>query len=188
MKKNKHFANLHFLDAAFRIVGTGSLGLERFCVLCHDKHKQKHYLIDIKQTRRSCYSEILKLKQPKFDNEAERIIRTEYIMQFNSAAFLTSLKISNRWYVVKEMQPLIDKLALDSFGSDFAALKEAALDMAPLIAYAQIRSSGHLGSSTVDELKRFAEKEKWKRDIINVSSELAEKNNEYYSIFCKGKM
>jgi uncharacterized protein (DUF2252 family) len=183
LKKNKHYKDLRFLDAAFRLAGTGSLGLERFAVLCYDKNKKKHYLIDIKETRRSCYRDVLKLKQPGFDNEAERIIYAERTMQFNEAAFLTGTKLSNKWFVVKEMQPLIDKLSLESFANDFSALRSSALDMAPLIAYGQLRSSGHKGASTADELIRFASKAKWQKEIIELSAELADNNNKYYKAF-----
>ena len=183
LKQNKHFANLDYVDAAFRIAGTGSLGLERYAVLCYDKDKKKHYLVDIKQTRRSCYKDILKIKQPAFANEAERIIYAGYTMQFNAVAFLTSVSIENKWFVVKEMQPLIDKLSLESFKTDFAALRESALDMAPLIAYSQLRSSGHKGASTADELMRFADKDKWEKEMIDLSAKLADNNNKYYKAF-----
>lgn len=183
LKRNKHFADLNFLDAAFRIAGTGSLGLERYVVLCYDKNKKKHYLIDIKQARRSCFKDLVKIKQPAFGNEAERIIYSEYTMQFYATAFLSATKISNKWFIVKEMQPLVDKLSLKNFGNDFAALKESAFDMAPLIAYDQLRSSGHKGASTADELMRFADKGKWKKEVIDLSAKLADNNSRYFKAF-----
>jgi len=54
-----------------------------------------------------------------------------------------------------------------------------------LIAWSQIRSSGHLGSSTADDLKRFAVKKQWQKDIIDLSGELAKRNNKYFREFTK---
>ena len=64
------FQHLVFADAAFRLAGTGSLGLQRYCALCFNKKKGKHYLIDIKEARKSCFSGLIKTKQPRFRNEA----------------------------------------------------------------------------------------------------------------------
>jgi uncharacterized protein (DUF2252 family) len=174
-----------FEDAAFRIAGTGSLGLERYVVLCFNKNKGKHYLIDVKETRPSCFSKFVKTKQPRFKNEADRVNTAGYLMQFNSPAFSSAVNIDKKWYVVKEMQRLEDRMSLADFDNDFGHLSVVARQMAVLIAYAQIRSSGHLGSSTADDLKRFDEKKQWQKDIIELSGVLAKRNNKYYREFMK---
>ncbi len=179
------FEHLIFEDAAFRIAGTGSLGLERYCVLCFNKKKGKHYLIDVKEARSSCYSSLVKTKQPGFKSEADRVNTVANMMQFNSAAFSSSVKIDNKWYIVKELQRLEDRMSLTDFGTDFGQLSAVACEMAVLMAYAQIRSSGHMGSSTADDLKRFAEKKQWQKDIIELSGALAQRNNKYYNEFMK---
>jgi uncharacterized protein (DUF2252 family) len=183
LQQNKHFEGLTFLDAAFRIAGTGSIGLERYCVLCHHKAAGKYYLLDVKEARQSCYRAVCGRAQPKFRNDADRIIYAQYTMQFNAANFLSSVHIEDKWFVVKELQPVIDKLAIVDFKNDFGLFKEAALMMAPLIAYAQLRSSGYNGSSTADDLMRFAGKEQWQKDIVALSAEMADKNNAYYTKF-----
>ena len=187
LKTNRHFENFQLLDVAFRLAGTGSLGLQRYCVLCYDKSKNKHYLVEVKEARKSCWTKVFSHEQPEFENEANRIIHVEYMMQFNSAAFLTTTRIGNKSFVVKEMQPLVDKLTLESFKNDFDALKDAAFDMAPLIAYSQLRSSGHRGSATIDELARFADKTKWRTDILDLSAKLADNNNRYYASFIESE-
>ncbi|MFI5196954.1 MAG: DUF2252 family protein [Chitinophagales bacterium] len=181
------FQHFVFVDAAFRLAGTGSLGLERYCVLCYSKKKGKHYLIDIKEARKSCYKGLVKTKQPLFKNEADRVNTTGYIMQFNSPAFLSTMKIEGKWYMVKEMQLMSDRMSLADFDNDFGSLSAVAGEMAVLMAYAHIRSSGHLGASTADDLRIFAEKKQWQRDIIEVSGALAKKNNKYYREFIKAE-
>ena len=179
------FEHLVFEDAAFRIAGTGSLGLQRYCVLCYSKKKGKRYLLDIKEARASCFSDSIKVKQPRFKNEADRVNQVGNIMQFNPPAYSSSVYIDGKWYVVKELQMLDDKMAVSGLDSDFGNLSACAKEMAALIAYAQIRSSGHLGSSTADDLKRFAEKKQWQKDILELSGDLAKRNSKYFREFCK---
>ncbi len=185
LSNNPHFQHLIFRDAAFRIAGTGSLGLERYCVLCYSKIKEKHYLIDVKETRKSCYSTVIKTKQPAFKNDADRVNMATYLMQFNSPAFMSSVNIADKWYMVRELQLVSDKMTLADFGNDFSSFSAVARQMAVLIAYAQIRSSGHMGSATADDLKRFAKKKQWQKDIIEICGELARKNSKYYTEYLK---
>ena len=106
-------------------------------------------------------------------------------MQFNSPAFMATLRIEDKWFVVKELQRVTDKMALADFGTDFSSFSAVAREMAVLMAYSQIRSSGHMGADTTDDLKRFAGKKQWQKDIIEVSGELARKNNKYYKEYLK---
>jgi uncharacterized protein (DUF2252 family) len=182
-----YFEHLVFEDAAFRIAGTGSLGVERYCVLCFSKKRGKHYLIDVKQTRPSCYSDLIKIKQPRFRNDAERVNYTGYLMQFNSPAFKSTVNIDNSWYAVKELQFDAECMAIENFGKDFGTLSDVAKEMAVLLAWSQIRSSGHLGASNADELKRFADKKQWQKDIIELSGDLAKRNNKYFKEFTKAE-
>ena len=177
---NERFQHLVFQDAAFRIAGTGSLGLDRYCVLCYSKKKGKHFLIDVKESRQSCFRPVIKTKQPGFRNEAERVNTAAYLMQFNSPAFMATVNIDGKWFMVRELQRVSDKMTLADFGTDFGSFSAVAKEMAVLMGYAHVRSSGHMGSSTADELKQFAKKKQWQRDIIQVSGELAKKNNKYY--------
>jgi uncharacterized protein (DUF2252 family) len=181
--KNGRFEHLVYEDAVFRLAGTSSLGMERYCVLCFNKKKGKHYLIDIKEARSSCYKGVLKIRQPAFKNEAERVKMIGYTMQFNSPAFLSTVKIDNKWFLVRELQRAEDRMSIDDFDDDFGLLSEVAREMAVLIAYAHIRSSGHMGAATADDLARFVDKKQWQRDIVEISGELAKRNNKYYREF-----
>jgi uncharacterized protein (DUF2252 family) len=184
---NGRFEHLVFEDAAYRIAGTGSLGQERYCVLCYSKKKGKHYLIDVKEAKRSCYTGLLKVKQPRFANEANRVNTVGYIMQFNSPAFMATVNIDKKWHMVKEMQLVADRMSLTDFEDDFNSLTAVAKEMAVLTAYAHLRSSGHMGASAADELILFAEKTQWQKDIIEVSGELAKRNSKYYKEFLKAQ-
>ena len=186
-KHEKMFRDLEFIDAAFRIAGTGSLGLQRYAILCFNKKKNKHYLIECKQSRASCYTKLVQTNQPKFKNEAERIIFVQNIMQFYSPDFLHSFSFQKKNFVVKELQPTADKLALVDFKTNFNSLQEVALEMAELMAYAQLRSCCRSGSSSADELISLANKNKWQKKIPAICFEIATRNEKYFHEFLKIK-
>jgi uncharacterized protein (DUF2252 family) len=181
------FRQFVFEDAAFHIAGSGSLGWQRYCVLCYSKKKGKHYLIDVKEARESCYKSVIKIKQPRFKNDAERINIAAFLMQFNSPAFSSTVEIDKKWHVVKELQYQADRMSLDDFGKDFGSFIAVAKELAVLMAYAQIRSSGHSGASAADDLKRFSDKKQWQKDIIELSAVLAKRNAKYYREFTKAE-
>ncbi len=185
LKAHPAFSEMVFEDAAIRIAGTGSLGLNRYAALLFSRKKGKHYMLDIKATRPSCNNVLTSFKQPRFKNEAERIICAGYLMQYSAPAFMVPHKIADKWYVVKELQPISDKIAVSSFNNDFSRLAEVAVEMAKLLAYAHLRSSGQIGASSADELVKFAAKKQWQKDIIELSGALAKKNDQYYKAFCK---
>ena len=180
-----HYTHMIFEDAAIRIAGTGSLGVERYAVLFFCKKRGKRYLADVKETRSSCYEGLIDVKQPRFKNDAERKLFAENIMQFNTPALGAPVKMNDKWFTVRELQPTADKMAIEDFRKDFNSFGDAAQEMAVLMAYAHLRSSGRMGSSTADDLMRFAEKKQWQKDIIELSGDMAKKNEKYFKAFCK---
>ena len=185
LTSHPRYTQMVFEDAAIRIAGTGSLGQNRYCILFYSKKKGKQYLLDIKETRPSCFNEVNDIKQPRFRNDAERIISAGTLMQFAPPAFVVPLRIADKWYVIKELQPTSDRMSLEYFDQDFNRLTEVAKEMAALIAYAHLRSSGNFGTSTTDDLLRFIDKKQWQRDILEISGTLATKNQKYYKTFCE---
>jgi len=180
-----HFAHFVFEDAAIRIAGTGSLGLERYAVLFFRKKKGKRYIIDIKEARASCFSELIDGRQPRFKNEAERVVTVGNLMQFCTPAFNSMLKMNNKWFIVKELQSIDDKMNIEDFRNEFNAFTDAACEMARLAAYAHLRSSGRMGAAPADELMKFVSKGQWQRDVIELSAHLARKNDKYFDTFRK---
>ena len=185
--ENGKLEHMVFEDAAIRIAGTGSLGVQRYGVLCYSKKKGKHYLIDVKEARLSCYTGLVNTKQPRFKNEAERVNKAASMMQFNSPAFATTIKMDDKWFVVRELQLMADRMSIGDFGNDLGIFSAVTREMGVLMAYAHLRSSGHMGSSTADELMAFAEKKQWQKDIMEVSVALAKKNAKYYREFVKAE-
>jgi len=77
-------------------------------------------------------------------------------------------------FVLRELMPSQDKI-------DFAGIRNAttelpclAADFGALLAWAQLRSSGRDGSAIIDDLIAFAEKERWKRDVLDYAEQYAQ--------------
>jgi uncharacterized protein (DUF2252 family) len=77
------------LDVARRIAGTGSLGVERYAILVEGKGTpDQNYLLDLKEALPSSMAKHLPRIQPRWDNEAERVVTLKRRMQAVSMAFL----------------------------------------------------------------------------------------------------
>src|ERR1017187_6733602 len=60
-------------DIEFRIAGTSSLGLRRYAVLIEGNGSpDENYLLDLKETRKSCVEKYCKATQPRWQHEAQR--------------------------------------------------------------------------------------------------------------------
>ena len=183
MLRQSTLSHLVFEDASFRVAGTGSIGIERYCVLCFSKKHGKYYLLDIKETRPSAYTGLIKVKQPKFKDNAERVVAAQNMMQFMPPDYLTKINMGEKWFLVKELQPKEDSITLEDFEGDFGKLSEVAKEMAKLMAYAHIRSSGHLVASDADGLRKLVVKKHWIKDIVEISVDMAHINRKYYNEF-----
>ncbi len=74
-------------DVVYRIAGTGSLGQKRYLFLLKSTQKKGRYLlIDMKQAYPSSLLPFLENPQPKWENEAERIVAIQKRMQHVSAS------------------------------------------------------------------------------------------------------
>ena len=173
-------------DTAVRIAGTGSLGVERYALLVNAKKApHRHYLLDMKEAGSSSLSPFVKIKQPHFKNEAERIISVQNRMQAVSPAMLTTMVFSQKKFVIKELQPTQDKMDLTLCKGKFKKLEEIIHSMAQITASAQLRSSGRDGSSITDELIAFAKSKKWKRPLLSFCEKYSVKVIADHQSYCK---
>jgi uncharacterized protein (DUF2252 family) len=154
------------LDVGYRIAGTGSLGLERYVLLVEGNGKREgHYLLDLKISNPSCLDHYLIAPQPKWENQAERIIHIQKRVQAFPLALLSSIKINNDWFVLKELQPTLDKFDLRLCKGKLSKLNPVIKTMAEITAWDQLRSGGRQGSAITDELLYFANATSWKKEL-----------------------
>ncbi|MEQ1531876.1 MAG: DUF2252 family protein, partial [Methylococcales bacterium] len=174
------------LDVDCRLAGTGSLGLQRYILLIEGKGKDAHYLLDMKIAKPSCHTSYLKTAQPKWSNQAERIISSQQYLLSAPPALLSSIKHDEQWFVIKELQPSQDKMDISLCTDKPAKLLEIVSSLAKLTAWAQLRSGGRQASATVDQLQTFAHDDsRWQKDVLDYSSHYATEVQKNYKSYCE---
>ncbi|HAX74595.1 MAG TPA: DUF2252 domain-containing protein [Cyanobacteria bacterium UBA11372] len=179
----------YVLDVALRIAGTGSLGIPRYAVLIEGKGSpDNNYILDIKQSRSSSL-EPYAIPQPKWESEAERIVTIEQRMQGTPAALLTAVLLEDKYYVMRELQPIQDKIDLAEWNGKLKRLEKVLKTMAKVTAWDQLRSGGRQGSAIADDLIAFASTPPfdWKNAILDYAKRYADQVEADYAAFCASK-
>jgi uncharacterized protein (DUF2252 family) len=174
------------IDAAFRVAGTGSLGVKRYVFLLKNiKDPKKHLLVDMKQAPPSSLQPWLTTPQPAWTSEAARVVAIQHRMQNISPALLSVAQFDGDSYVIKEMQPVADKidfLVIRDRYKDIACVIE---DMAFLSASAMLRSAGRQGAALPDELIAFGTDTHWQQGLIDYSTAYAAQVKKDYAAYFK---
>jgi uncharacterized protein (DUF2252 family) len=172
------------LDVVYRVAGTGSIGLNRYMFLLQNKATRKKFLfIEMKSEMTSSLSPYIRIKQPEWPSEGERVILVKYRMQNVPPALLSSLIFKNQDYVVQEMQPAASKINFEIMPGNKAEIVHILQDMAILTASAQLRSSGIQGSAINDELSVFGNKTDWQEYLLNYASKYAKQVKKDFKSF-----
>ena len=162
------------LDVARRIAGTGSLGVERYAILVNGKGPPGgHYLLDLKEALPSCVAPHFAALQPKWPSEAHRIVEVQRRLQAVSIALLEPVRFNGGAYVIRELQPSEDRIALGEVPRTMGELKGVVGAMGRMVAWAQLRSAGRQGSAIADELIAFGLRKKWKEKLLAASQACA---------------
>jgi len=174
------------IDAAFRVAGTGSLGVKRYVFLLRNtKDPKKHLLIDMKQAPPSALQPWVTAPQPAWTSEAERVAAVQHRMQNVNPALLSVTQFDGDSYVIKEMQPVADKidfLVIRDRYKDIACVVE---DMAFLTASAMLRSAGRQGAALPDELIAFGADTHWQQGVIDYSNAYSAQVKKDYNAYFK---
>lgn len=175
------------LDVAYRVAGTGSLGIERYVFLVRNtRDEKKHLLIDMKQAQRSSLGPWVRHPQPAWSSEAARVVAIQERMQNIYPALLSVTTFRGQSFILKEMQPLDDKidfLVIRDRPKDIVCVIE---DMALLTASAQLRSAGRQGASLPDELIAFGADRHWQQGLLEYGAAYSEQVKRDYEEYFKG--
>ncbi|HTB52881.1 MAG TPA: DUF2252 family protein [Ferruginibacter sp.] len=183
--ENKH-KNWEVCDVAYRIAGTGSLGVNRFEILMYYSKIKKYFLLDMKQAVSSSVKPFIKIKQPAWKNEAERVTSIQSYMQNVTPALLGTIIHEKMPYTIKKLQPTQDRMDLQLCNGRTKKFKEVIGAFAEITASAQLRSTGRAGSGTTDELITFYSKAgSWKKDLLKYSKQYAGQVKKDYQSYCK---
>lgn len=169
-------------DAAFRVAGTGSVGLKRYMFLLQGiKNKKKFVLMEMKEAVASSLSPYNPVKQPAWILQAERVVTIKQRMQNVSPALLSHTEFKGDSYVIQEMQPTADKIKFELIEDRYKDLNLVIKDMAMLTASAQIRSGGIQGSAIIDELMVFGKRNDWQEALLQYAVTYARQAAKYYN-------
>jgi uncharacterized protein (DUF2252 family) len=142
-----------FLDAARRIAGNGSLGIQRFVILVEGAGSPDHnWLLDFKEAAPATIARHVQDPQPTWESEAHRVAAIQSLMQANPPDLLSAHLYNGKPFVLKQLQPSADRLDLAAEAPDIPAFGDVLSTMAKLTAWAHLRGSGRYGASAADAL------------------------------------
>lgn len=161
------------LDVARRIAGTGSLGVPRYVILVEGKGSPDgNYLLDLKAAKPSAllpHLARLGLRQPRWADDAERVVTVQKRMQAVDHAFLFPVGFAGRPFILKALQPSEDRVAIGEWGRKLDHLREVVATMGRILAWDQLRAAGRSGAAGADELNDFAHGDAWMPAILEVA-------------------
>jgi uncharacterized protein (DUF2252 family) len=176
------FYRIH--DIAFRVAGNGSLGLNRYAVLIEGRGFPEHnFILDIKEERHSTLEPFLARPQPDWTNQAERVVTIQKYFQATATALLTTIKSGDRSFIIRELQPVQDRINIATWAGKPSQIEELCEMLANILAWGQLRSQGKQGSATVDDLLHFGQKTEYLTEILSYAQMYSKQVHNDYNIF-----
>lgn len=170
------------LDVAFRVAGTGSVGLCRYIVLL--KMGAKIHLLDVKEAAPSSLQPYVTLKQPIWHNEGIRITSLQDRIQQVSPRMLSHVNIDKKTFVLKTLQPSQDRMDMRLCKGRVPELESIINTMAQLSASGHLRNTGRQHSSITDDLIEFAgDSRNWQAPLLAYVKQYALKMRSYYDSY-----
>jgi uncharacterized protein (DUF2252 family) len=149
--ERQHFlAQYTPLDIAFKIVGTGSVGLRDYCIYMQGNGPGDPLFLQIKEETLSAYAPYLG-EQPLPPHQGRRVVEGQRAMQFQSDPFLGWTTIQGRDYLVRQLNDHKAGVALNELKS--ASLLEYAAVCGETVARGHARAgdpamlAGYIGNS-----------------------------------------
>lgn len=175
------------LDAARRIAGTGSLGVDRYVILIEGRGgPDGNFLLDLKQAIPSALMPYLVHKQPEWGSEAHRVVSVQHWAQAIAPAFLSAVKFDEKPFVLKGLQPTQDKLTLSLWHEKLKRLDQVIRSMGELVAWSHLRSGGRSGSAITDEWMHFGARSDWQAPLMTHAQQEAAKISSDWINYCAG--
>jgi uncharacterized protein (DUF2252 family) len=162
LPERQHFFDLYRpLDVAFRVVGTGSVGLRDYIVFMEGNGSDDPLFLQIKEEPGSAYAPYLgEMGAPQ--HQGRRVVQGQRAMQFLSDLLLGWTTINNRQYLVRQLND--HKASIDMQDLKGDGLKQYAEICGELMARGHARSGdavaldGYIGTSDrfVEAIANFA--------------------------------
>ena len=149
--ERRHFlAQYTPLDVAFKIVGTGSVGLRDYCIYMQGNGAKDPLFLQIKEEPLSAYAPYLG-DVPAESHQGRRVVEGQRAMQFQSDPFLGYTTIEGRDFLVRQLND--HKAAVEMGELKSASLLEYASVCGETLARGHARSAdpgmiaGYIGTS-----------------------------------------
>lgn len=176
VRRDGKLGSLRMLDAARRVAGTGSLGLERYVALVEGPMMSDGIgLLDIKIANPSALEPYVIAVQPRWRSPAERIVTLQARMQAISPALLTAIRSDGQSYVIRELQPSEDRLDLEQSKGKVRRLESVATTMGCVVAWAHLRGSARQGAAGPEDLVTFARNQRWTERALAYAESYADR-------------
>jgi len=166
--ERQHFLDqLTPVDVAFKVVGTGSVGLRDYCVLFEGNGPSDPVFLQIKQETASTYAPYLPVPRKHVRSElhqGQRVVNGQRAMQFQSDPFLGWTSIGGEEFLVRQLSD--HKATLDATSLNAEQLSDYADICGKMLAHGHARSgdahwiAGYIGGgrSFSDSILQFAAK------------------------------
>jgi uncharacterized protein (DUF2252 family) len=185
-RKLPHGSFYHLIAAARRIAGNGSLGLPRFLLLVEGRGSpDQNFALDLKYAAPSAVAAWLEEPQPAWPTEAARVVTIQRIMQAIAPAQLHAVRFERGPFVLKELQPSIDRLDTAGWPGKPRRILEATDGMAHVTAWAHLRGCGHFGAVPAEVLQSYVRRTAWRRSLDSLASSAAARTLRAWESFRK---
>ena len=160
--ERRHFlAQYRPVDVAFKVVGTGSVGLRDYVIYFEGNGAGDPLFLQIKEQPGSAYAPYVGAQGAAL-HQGQRVVNGQRAMQFQSDTFLGWTTIANRHYQVRQLNDHKGSISVEDLAGD--GLKEYAEICGELLARGHSRSgdacvlAGYIGNgdSFCEALARFA--------------------------------
>ena len=123
--QRQHLLSLYRpVDVAFKVVGTGSVGLRDYCIYFEGNGPQDPLFLQMKEESPSAYAPYLPDAHPPHQN-GQRVVEGQRAMQVQSDPFLGWSHIEGRDYIVRQLNDHKGSIDLEDLaGSGLAAFAE----------------------------------------------------------------
>jgi uncharacterized protein (DUF2252 family) len=122
--------------------------------------------------------------QPQWPNEAARVVAIQRIMQAISPALLRAVRFEKRYFVLKELQPSVDRLDLQQWRTKPRRILQAVEGMGHVAAWAHLRGCGHHGAASSEILQAFSATRRWPKTAEGMAEKAANRIHRAWLIYC----
>ena len=174
------------LDAARRVAGNGSLGVARYVLLVRGRGSpDQNFALDLKFAAPSAPAEWLQSPQPGWPSDAARVVAVQRVMQAVAPALLQAMHFENKPFVLKELQPVVDRLAISQWRAKPKRIAHAVQGMGHVTAWGHLRSCGHYGATSPEALQEYVASARWRSGVERLAKRAAARTERAWRQYAK---